>query len=255
MTWSFHNHTHKNYSDITYVRRGIVKQNVNGAEFDYPEGTLLWTREDDTHDVRGDNFCYLNITIGQDRLVELMTVTGESQRFKQLLKGPVSPSVTLDQRQRELFEGEMETLFFLQGTTRGNLKVHGLILSAFADYFFAGVEEAASDPPPLWFDQALRWIEEHLEDGITTAALPRAAGRTAEHVSRSFVRFLGVTPSHYINERRLTRAALLLSNTNMEILDICYSLGFNSPSYFYRLFTGRYSLPPRAYRAKNQTYL
>ena len=96
--------------------------------------------------------------------------------------------------------------------------------------------------------QALRIINERLEDPVHLSDLPDICGRSREHVARSFRRYLQRSPSDYLNEQRLERAALLLQHSTRDITDICYSVGFNAPSYFYRLFTHRFGKPPSELR-------
>ncbi|MDR7870252.1 MAG: Ada metal-binding domain-containing protein [Tissierellaceae bacterium] len=58
----------------------------------------------------------------------------------------------------------------------------------------------------------------------------------------------GVTPSEYVTNLRLEEARQMLKNTNKEIIDIAYYVGFNALSTFYRLFKKNMGLSPAAYR-------
>ena len=50
---------------------------------------------------------------------------------------------------------------------------------------------------------------------------------------------------------RIDRAAELLVTTNYSVQQICYELGFENQSYFYRLFRAHKNESPQAYRRKN----
>ncbi|MGH2559654.1 MAG: helix-turn-helix domain-containing protein, partial [Thermomicrobiales bacterium] len=52
----------------------------------------------------------------------------------------------------------------------------------------------------------------------------------------------------FVNDLRLERAALLLRTTTQEITEIAAECGFDSLSYFYRLFGRRFGASPRAFR-------
>jgi AraC family transcriptional regulator, regulatory protein of adaptative response / methylphosphotriester-DNA alkyltransferase methyltransferase len=58
----------------------------------------------------------------------------------------------------------------------------------------------------------------------------------------------GVTLSEYMGNLRLAEAKRLLSDTNDEIIDITYSIGFGGLSSFYRFFKNSTGLSPAAYR-------
>ncbi len=58
----------------------------------------------------------------------------------------------------------------------------------------------------------------------------------------------GITPSQYMNDLRYDEAQKLLTQSNNEIVDIAYSVGFGSLSAFYKFFKERASMSPAAYR-------
>lgn len=58
----------------------------------------------------------------------------------------------------------------------------------------------------------------------------------------------GVTMSEYVGNLRLNEARRLLSDTDDEIIDISYSIGFNGLSSFYRFFKNGTGLSPAKYR-------
>ena len=66
---------------------------------------------------------------------------------------------------------------------------------------------------------------------------------------RKMKRLTEFTPSNYIREVRMIRAeSLLLSNSNLPISEIAYSVGFGNPKYFTQLFRERFGATPSEYR-------
>ena len=59
---------------------------------------------------------------------------------------------------------------------------------------------------------------------------------------------MGCTPTEFINNARLDYAHKLLENPQTNIVDICYAVGFDSVSYFYRLFKSKFGNTPSRYR-------
>jgi len=76
------------------------------------------------------------------------------------------------------------------------------------------------------------------------------SGRSQEHLTRSFSRYYGMTPSEYVNLLRLQAVAWKLQNTDDKVIDIVYHYGFNNISYFNRLFRARYHQTPLEYRQR-----
>ena len=104
---------------------------------------------------------------------------------------------------------------------------------------------------PAWFSELLA------KNGAARKITPQVfrvllalANMSQEHLTRSFRRYIGMTPTEYINGKRLSLAAQLLLQGDMPVIEICGACGFNSLSRFYRLFTERYGCAPKAFRTQ-----
>ena len=60
----------------------------------------------------------------------------------------------------------------------------------------------------------------------------------------------GLTPNDYIRTFRLKKAATLLQNGETRINEVCYRVGFSSPSYFTKRFTMQFGISPSDYLKK-----
>jgi transcriptional regulator GlxA family with amidase domain len=80
--------------------------------------------------------------------------------------------------------------------------------------------------------------------------LARAAGLSHAHFSREFRRAFGASPHAYLSTRRLERAGALLRTTDRSVVDICFSVGWQSVGSFTTSFTRTFGISPTAYRAK-----
>lgn len=56
---------------------------------------------------------------------------------------------------------------------------------------------------------------------------------------------LNLTPNEYIKVERLKNAALLLKEKNYKVNEICYMVGFSSPSYFSKCFHQQFGILPK----------
>lgn len=62
---------------------------------------------------------------------------------------------------------------------------------------------------------------------------------------------LDTTPNDYIRHKRLTTAARMLSSGQYRINEVCYSVGFNTPSYFAKCFRKHFGMLPAEYIEKH----
>lgn len=96
---------------------------------------------------------------------------------------------------------------------------------------------------------ALDYIELNLHEELTLDEISRAVGFSKFYFHRIFQREVGIRLYDYVRRRRLARAASVLLNTNIPILDIAIAYRFESQEAFTRAFKSVYQLPPGKYRS------
>ena len=103
---------------------------------------------------------------------------------------------------------------------------------------------------PLWMKSLILEVEGRSSEVLTVGDLARMANRSPEHLSRSFRSFLGKTPSSWLNDQKLERAALLLEHSNTAILDIALSWDLRTWVTSTVFLKSAIPLPPAEYRKK-----
>ncbi len=61
-----------------------------------------------------------------------------------------------------------------------------------------------------------------------------------------------MSPNELIREMRLRRSLDALKKNNKTVAEIAYDLGFNSPTYFTRVFRKRYEVLPTEFVKRNK---
>lgn len=112
---------------------------------------------------------------------------------------------------------------------------------------FAGKEMKKSDR------DLLQSITEVMVNRLDDESLSGADVATALSISemqlyRKLKALAGMTPTEYLRNLRLERAAGMLRSGNKTVQEIMYSCGFVSKTYFFREFAKRYGCSPGAYR-------
>lgn len=98
--------------------------------------------------------------------------------------------------------------------------------------------------------KAINYIEENLEENINYEKVAKEIGLSSFYFHRIFSAIVGISPTGYIRNRRLTCAADELSRNNTQILNIAIKYGFESNESFSRAFTKFHGINPKQARKK-----
>lgn len=93
------------------------------------------------------------------------------------------------------------------------------------------------------------YLLDNLAHGVRLQQVARAAAMSPFHFHRTFSSVFGRSPMRYLSERRLERAAFLLTHSRVPVTEICLSTGFESLGSFIKAFNKRFGRSPRRYRA------
>jgi transcriptional regulator GlxA family with amidase domain len=97
--------------------------------------------------------------------------------------------------------------------------------------------------------QVLSYIDGHLGERLSVSDLADVAGLSRAHFSRIFTVSEGMPPAEFVLQRRLRRAAkLLTSAANIPIKEVSVLCGFEDPNYFSKVFRRLYGTNPSEFR-------
>lgn len=99
------------------------------------------------------------------------------------------------------------------------------------------------------FNQAMTYIEANLDSDIDFTQVARLAGCSEHHFRRTFSFLSGMSLSEYIRRRRMSQAALELSQSDGKIIDLALKYGYTSPDAFSRAFQEVHDITPTAARS------
>jgi len=250
LAWSFGEHAHRAFAELVFVEDGTVSHRLgDGAAEPLPAGTLLWIRERDRHQLSAPRLRYWNLVLPTAELLRLSAYLGEPALFATFDAAPRPPALRLPPRARARLVAGLQRLRRQQGAAQARRH-----LAAFLCEWLPPLAAAAAPPArtgPTWLPRLMEAAESRLENGLRAAQLSRLAGVSPAHLARSFRRHLGVTPSTWLTQRRIVRAAQLLTAGGRSILDVALALGFASPSWFHRAFRQAHGMTPAAWRKRH----
>ncbi len=98
----------------------------------------------------------------------------------------------------------------------------------------------------------VRYIRSHLHENLDVDMLSRKACLSISHFHRVFKEELGISPVEFIKNERIKLAASLLQNPDTSIKEVYLRCGFESRSYFNRVFKRHKLATPGAYQQMMQ---
>jgi DNA-binding response OmpR family regulator len=94
-------------------------------------------------------------------------------------------------------------------------------------------------------------IEKNLDNSAYTVEdLARSLSISRVQLYRKVKAILGISVSDHINNIRLEKSKELLKNSNHNISEIAYAVGFSSPNYFSTSFKNKFGVSPKEYKSK-----
>lgn len=99
---------------------------------------------------------------------------------------------------------------------------------------------------------AINFLEIHYNDKISEERLAGLCDLSPSKFSRLFRQTFDITFQEYLIRYRLNQSCRLLLNPVASIADVAYSVGFNDPSYYARIFKKQLGVSPSAFRQQLQ---
>ncbi len=247
---SWKSHTH-DYYEVFLVDSGRGTHLVGEASRPFPllPGQIHFIRMRDIHGFRAEPstepFALINVAFSREAWLELRRRyhLGAHPFFAEAPADP--PMIQLPgETWRELATQFRE----LVHEKRSALTRDGFLLTL-ARRLGSGTPMPGLAAAPAWLRKCLLGFSRDPGSWSGGASgLAKQAGCSTGHLSRTMRASLGMTPSEWILEARLRRAAQLLEATGLGVSDVSLEAGFNNLSHFHRCFRSQYEKTPLQYR-------
>ena len=89
--------------------------------------------------------------------------------------------------------------------------------------------------------------KEWKNSSLNADSFSKSLGYSKSQLYRKMIYLTGKSPISFINEYRLNKALGLFNNKDMNISDVAYETGFNSPAYFSKCFQNNFGILPSTY--------
>lgn len=127
-----------------------------------------------------------------------------------------------------------------------------------ARYSAKVVEQTQHQEPELtaadkeFIEKLAAYVEEHIAvSDLSSTTMAEAFFLSPRQFSRRVKQLTGIDTTHYIRASRVLKARKMLTDTDLPIKDIYVRCGFESASYFARIFRTDVGVSPTEYRQKS----
>ncbi len=110
-----------------------------------------------------------------------------------------------------------------------------------------------SDPNDAAIARSQAWIADNYGVDNPVAAMIERSGLLPRTFGRRFRTATGRRPMEYVHEVRIDEARRVLESSSIPVDDVGFSVGYEDPTFFRRLFKRKTGLTPAAYRRKFAT--
>lgn len=112
------------------------------------------------------------------------------------------------------------------------------------------VEPQILDANILRAERLRKYIDTHYYEMINASYISSMLGISIRHINNIFKEQYGLTPIQYLNKVRMELSKKMLIETEKDIITICFEVGFESVSTFYRAFKNYNNISPNQLRTK-----
>jgi len=102
----------------------------------------------------------------------------------------------------------------------------------------------------LMINETIKFMNIHFEKEISIEELAKLSELSKSHFSKIFTQEMQVSPMVYLKDIRLENAKKMLRTNELNITKVAQQCGFNSTSYFTKIFKEQFHQTPKEFRLK-----
>ncbi len=104
-----------------------------------------------------------------------------------------------------------------------------------------------------YVQKGIEYISSNYSYPITVEDIASYVGLSRSHLFRSFQTVLGVSPKEYLTNLRIKQSCYLLEHSDLSIMAIANSIGFDNSLYFSKTFHKKKGMSPKEFRKMTKT--
>lgn len=256
-------HTH-DFVEINYMYSGNCTQYINDEKIELKKNHIIVMDKDVVQkiDYIGENDILINILVHENFLSAdilfnsfqshsifsefLLNAIREKSAYSNFLLIDVSENETILSVLRNMMVEFFNHKHFKQEIIKHYFSIFSYEISRELEKRAWGDTQNITNCKIM---EIISYIDFHYHD-ISLDSLAKALKYNKNYLSTKIKQELGKGFFDLLNDKRLSVAKKLLRETEMTIADITYEIGYNDPSYFYKMFKQKYGETPLRYRKR-----
>lgn len=252
-------HWHKDF-EIIYIYSGEGSIRISSTSYKALPGDIFLIPPETVHEIRQSNnlpMVYYNILFDFSLLEPDTDSLLYKNYFSKLETQEIVPPVLLspDNKTNRALEAQILPLIDIWNS---DFSDHLLLIKAqmyqITNLIFNVSKPAngkiKNDKTILRIKKLITYINEHYNEPITIEKAAELCNYSTSFFMKYFKKCTGMTFTKYLNDYRLEKAEELLKNSDKNVSEVCEICGFESLSYFIKLFKIKWGYTP--HKAKNQ---
>lgn len=242
----------QDFHELVWVQNGTVRLHTATGKRDLSEGDLLFISPDQAHGLQGRGEASIVVSIAiRPGVIKAIGNRHEDLAGVAFWANIDAPLVShRDIRQLATLN---QSALRLERSPRRKLYLEAFLMPLLVA--LDRTPEGMGDGAPTWLIAACSAAHNPSVFREGAAGFVAATGRAHPHVSRTMRRFMGQTPSDYINRLRMDHAARQLAGTSDTLAEIATDCGLPNLSHFHKLFLTTHGETPQRYRRARQASL
>lgn len=102
-----------------------------------------------------------------------------------------------------------------------------------------------------YIKKSMEYVSEHYSEEVSITDMARVCGLSESHFRRVFEESMNMKPLDYVNMIRIQEACKLIHKGGMSMNDLCYKVGYTTPSTFNRNFKKFTEKTPNEWKREN----
>lgn len=228
------------YYEIEFIYEGEGTVNINGEDFPFKSGTIHFVTPTDFHSYTFSKTTHIKKIYFSDFIVNPCSVANSV-----LNSGIKIMQISSDQFKwinslfdKSIYEYETDSPYKQEYI----MYAINLIFMEFAKE--TNIKTLSNNN----INTPIHYICAHFREDLSLESVAKITGFSTNYFCSKFKKNTGMSFKQFLTEQRLTYAVSLLSNTDLSITDIAMTSGFNSLSYFLKVFINKYKISPKEYK-------
>ncbi len=239
--------------EIIQVLEGNGELFCNGQKVSMSPGEIFIINENETHRIDGMPFIRYNWISPCNDFFTDNGIEIDSIYFDRTLE---------DQTAYSLFSDAFEKLFRLicdpsycpDVTDIPNARIDALRLFTYLTKNYSHSKSKTAKSNMFNAVQlGILYLNDKFRENITIEDVSKHVGLSKYHFIREFKKYTGHTVITYINSLRCDYARNLLLHSNHQVKDVCMLCGFDSLSYFSKVFKSATGVTPSRFKTMNKS--